>query len=238
MNNYCKRIKGAFSLLEILIGVFIMALAIIPISALITGDSKNTLVLANAETAQGYAANILDTILEHVDFDEIAAGAPGIIKGNSAKIYGEKLFPNAETLSIGQACEGYVFNKGYKFKLYLEVREFEENDLSFSTFKTPDLLSVFTTASTSKNISEKAVETEKNGSPSYLSGNKQVYNDISWASEIESYKSEDFQNENVTRPCLLKALLVSVEWSNEDRELSSKDSNKQVFKLITHKARL
>lgn len=71
-----------------------------------------------------------------------------------------------------------------------------------------------------------------------MSGNKQVYNDISWASEIESYKSEDFQNENVTRPCLLKALLVSVEWSNEDRELSSKDSNKQVFKLVTHKARL
>lgn len=238
MNSICQKIQSAFSLLEVLIGVFIMALAIIPISALITGDSKNTVVLANAETAQGYARNILDTILEHVDFDEILAGAPGIIKGKSAELYGKKLFPNAETLSIGQACEGYIINKGYKFKLYLEIREFKENDLLFSTFKTPDLLSIFTTASSSKNLSEIAVEEEKNGNPSYLSGNKGIYNNNSWASEIDNYKPVHFSKDSTNVTSLLKALLLRIEWSNEDKNLSDNNSKRQFFWLVTHKARL
>lgn len=228
-----------FSLLEVLIAVFILAVAIIPVVALISRDSINTVVLANSEFSQHYARTILETMLDQIDFDDLLIGSPAILTGESAKNYGARLFPSNEGNTGSHLCEGITTNnRGWQFHAYMEAHEIPDNQISFSSFKNPDIFhSWVESTGNSKSLAEKSSEMEKLGNPSYVQNMQSIYAHPQWGSTEENYTTKDFnQDKNIT--CLMKVLVLRIRWNNIQKSKPLESEKITELWLVTHKARL
>ncbi|HNW10327.1 MAG TPA: prepilin-type N-terminal cleavage/methylation domain-containing protein [Candidatus Rifleibacterium sp.] len=222
-----------FTLSEIVVAVLILAVAIIPISGLITNDSKNSVVMSNSMFAQQTARLIMDTLLDQVAFDDLRAGSPGILSGPAVTDYAQLLFPG----SAGGLCEGTYQNKSWHFHAELEVREIPADDLEFGCFDPPDVLATWSApANGQPSLTDLSEQTEIAGQPSYMQKHQSIYQHPDWGKTSRAYKGSDFNQEE--KKCLMKCLVLRIRWNNGKPDKPLEGEKNSVLWLVTHKTRL
>lgn len=230
--------KQGYSLLEIVVATLILAVAIIPISALISHDTGNSMVLANSIYAQQKARMILDTLLDQVDFDELEPGLPASLSGAAAGKFGQQLFPGNAGTAEQQLCEGTFENKGWKFQVTLQVKEIPDAQIGFSAYRNPDVFATWNDpAGQPMSLVQKSTQEESIGNPSYMQVHTPIYQHGEWALNTDSYTAADF-NQAAASPCLMKSLILRVRWSNLQKSEPLSDDKAAVLWVVTHKARL
>ncbi len=230
--------KKGYSLIEIMIATLILAAAIIPISALITQDTGNSMVLANSIFAQQKARLILDTLLDQVDYDELQPGLPASLVGDAATRFGQQLFPGNAGNSSQQFCEGVFENKGWRFQVTLQVKEIPDAQIGFSAYRNPDVFATWSDpASQPQSLVQKAALEESGGSPSYMQVHTPIYQHGEWALNTDAYTAADF-NQAAASPSLMKSLTLRIRWSNSIKADPLSEEKASVLWVVTHKARL
>jgi len=129
--------KGT-TFLEIVFAVGILAIAMIPIFAVMSRQTVETDKIASQAFAMNKATEILDTILDNVPFVTIRQGNPALIQVNDlpstkklqkydskwAKKIATMLFPNSKKEGGGWACRGVTTDsRGISYLIHLRVQD-------------------------------------------------------------------------------------------------------------------
>ncbi len=130
---------------EVVIAMFVLATALIPIFALLTQDVKETDILVSQTFAMDKARVVLNTILDEVPFANLTPGNPAVLTGPRAAEFANTLFPNAPVAAGGFACQGIASDsRGIHYQIYLRAdpiedttATFTEGEMFFSYFRNP-----------------------------------------------------------------------------------------------------
>lgn len=116
--SYSSENRGV-TLIEIMLATFILAMSLIPIFGILTGNVKNTDSTLTRSFAINYAKSVLNTMLNDVPFSDIQPGVPAIVSDASkAKI--KALFPGGTPLAGGIACSAIATDsRGVYYQIFL-----------------------------------------------------------------------------------------------------------------------
>ncbi len=233
MKSKNSSLNKGYSLLEIILALLILAVSVIPIIGNISSDTQNAVSISNSEFAMQRARFILDTMLDSVNFDDLIVGNPAKLQGDSKNRFISSMFPLSFSSGI---CQGtFTDQKGHTFFARLTVTD--NKNLSFSYFKTPNLVNFFKTVTSGKNLMEWAEEDEKSFRPSYSKIN--FYTNPIWtnASTVENCTARDVYNGGYSS--LMNTLVLYIQWNdlNKNNPQVGGNGNKE-FYLVAHKARL
>ncbi len=137
--------QSGLTLPEVVLAMFVLATALIPIFGLLTQDVKDTDILVSQTFAVDRARLVLNTLLEEISFDTLRPGNPAVLDGPQAAQWAPILFPGGARLGSGFACEGVATDgRGISYHLYLRADPIEdttatytEGELYFSYYPNP-----------------------------------------------------------------------------------------------------
>lgn len=130
--------KKGISMLEIIISVFILAIAVLPLFSLMTKQTSSTDNVASEAYAINKATEVLNTFLENIPFATIRHGNPGYIESsditqmakfaryddNWAKKMSMMLFDHSNKEGSGYPCKGYIKDpRGIVYLVHLRVED-------------------------------------------------------------------------------------------------------------------
>ncbi len=137
----CRSFQGresAFTFLEIVVAMAVLAVALIPIFGIIHKGAEETDFNASQAYAINKASEILNAMLDNIPFEAIRAGNPAVLK--TADLAGirdydkfddtwcrkmaEMLFPNGDKAGGGYACKGiHTDPRGISYLVTLKVED-------------------------------------------------------------------------------------------------------------------
>ncbi len=118
---------------EVVLAMFVLASALIPIFGLLTQDVKDTDTLVSQAFAIDRARLVLNTLLDEVPFSDLRAGNPAILVGPRAASLAALLFPNGAKAGGGFACEGIATDpRGIHYHIYLRSEPIEDTTVNFT----------------------------------------------------------------------------------------------------------
>ncbi|MBF0544986.1 MAG: type II secretion system protein [Candidatus Riflebacteria bacterium] len=257
--------KGT-TLLEILLALFVMAIAVIPIFGLMTKDAKETDIMIAQNFAIDRARSILNTILKDLPFNNILPGNPAIITDGAVA---QSLFPCCPAGGGGFFCSGLASDpRGIYFRLYLRSEPILDNsagytngEFFFSVYMNPNVESQLPGW---KTVATACIQTEGAGNPSRFekSGALNPSSCLSpyryfgaglqhplWGPEEEYSTSKqriyDQRDVHLANPdgrwYLMQRLVLEIRWNLADYEFKNPDDRTgrpQRLQVITYKANL
>lgn len=148
-NTTVPRLRAGFSLMEIVIAVFIMAVVFIPLGTLIFGGVRGTEQSRTFATGVNFASDIMDRLLSHkVPFSAIVPdGGPAVTGGFKSGLKQAGFSARHAALEgIVGGSERVILRKGTRYEVYLfagtygdgvaDKADFEK-ELTFAYFRNP-----------------------------------------------------------------------------------------------------
>jgi|GEM_PF-1913105 len=122
------------TLAEVMIAIFILAMALIPVFGLMTQDVKDTDTLVAYSFAVDRARLIMGTLLDDIPFSHLMPGNPAIITGPDATKQASILFPGAAPTAGGFACMTTLADpRGISYQIYLRSDPIEDRNPGYES---------------------------------------------------------------------------------------------------------
>ncbi|NLI77048.1 MAG: hypothetical protein GX442_11485 [Candidatus Riflebacteria bacterium] len=233
---------------EVVLAMFVLASALIPIFGLLTQDVKDTDTLVSQAFAIDRARLVLNTLLDEVPFSNLRAGNPAILVGPQAASLALLLFPNGAKAGGGYACEGIATDpRGIHYHIYLRSEpiedttpNFTEGEFYFSFFRNPTPedqpgWATMTAEATVTEVTHNQPSIYQTGGPTnpgavippyrYLAGpaNTTLWgpeHDFRTGTRVRVDQRQVVQADADGRFCLMQRLLLQIRWNLAMKEYS------------------